>query len=484
MSSHTSRLREPLVVGNPTLAQISDDVCAPMERKPSALWWSTFLVAFTVMIIGVSAIFWEFYQGIGVWGLNKTIGWGFDITNFVFWVGIGHAGTLISAILFLFRQKWRTSINRSAEAMTLFAVICAAIFPLIHMGRPWFGLLWVFPYPNLRGPIWVNFRSPLLWDVFAISTYFTISAVFWFIGLIPDLATVRDRSVTRIRKKIYGILSLGWSGSNRHWVHYETVYMLLAGLATPLVLSVHTIVSMDFATSVMPGWHTTIFPPYFVAGAIFSGFAMVLTLLIITRKVLNIEHLITINHLENMCKVIVATGMMVGLAYGTEFLMAWYSGSNYEGFTFINRAKGPYAWAYWTMVSCNVLSPQVFWWKKMRTSVPVIFVMSLVVNVGMWFERFVIIVTSLHRDYLPSSWAMYSPTWVEYATLLGTFGIFFTAFLVFTRVLPVIAIGEVKSVSQFAKRGHATVHPSASASGLDPISLTDDEADGALEVSP
>ena len=484
MSSHTSHLREPLVVGNPTLAQISDDVCAPMERKPSGLWWAAFSVAFTVMIIGVSAIGYEFYTGIGVWGLNKTIGWGFDITNFVFWVGIGHAGTLISAILFLFRQKWRTSINRSAEAMTLFAVICAAIFPLIHMGRPWFGMLWVFPYPNLRGPLWVNFRSPLLWDVFAISTYFTISAVFWFIGLIPDLATVRDRAGTRIRKKIYGILSLGWSGSNRHWVHYETVYMLLAGLATPLVLSVHTIVSMDFATSIMPGWHTTIFPPYFVAGAIFSGFAMVLTLLIITRKVLNIEHLITINHLENMCKVIVATGMMVGLAYATEFLIAWYSGSNYEGFTFINRAKGPYAWAYWTMVSCNVLSPQVFWFKKMRTSVPVIFVMSLVVNVGMWFERFVIIVTSLHRDYLPSSWAMYSPTWVEYTTLLGTFGIFFTAFLVFTRVLPVIAIGEVKSVSQFAKKGHAKVHPSASASGLDPEAMTDDEADGALEVSP
>ena len=428
------------------------------------------------MIIGVSAIGYEFYNGIGVWGLNKTIGWGFDITNFVFWVGIGHAGTLISAILFLFRQKWRTSINRSAEAMTLFAVICAAVFPLIHMGRPWFGALWVFPYPNMRGPLWVNFRSPLLWDVFAISTYFTISAVFWFIGLIPDLATVRDRAKSKIRKKIYGILALGWSGSNKHWVHYETVYMLLAGLSTPLVLSVHTIVSMDFATSILPGWHTTIFPPYFVAGAIFSGFAMVLTLLIIVRKVLNIEHLITINHLENMCKVIVATGMMVGLAYSTEFLIAWYSGSNYEGFTFVNRAKGPYAWAYWTMVSCNVLSPQVFWFKKMRTSVPVIFVMSLVVNVGMWFERFVIIVTSLHRDYLPSSWAMYSPTWVEYTTLLGTFGIFFTAFLLFTRVLPVVAIGEVKAVSQFAKQGHAKAHASAHAAH--------DGTDGALEVTP
>ena len=466
MSSHYSPLRVPLVEGNPTLAQISDQICAPMERKPSMMWWAAFLVAASAMTVGFIAIGWEFYEGIGVWGLNKTIGWGFDITNFVFWVGIGHAGTLISAILFLFRQKWRTSINRSAEAMTLFAVICAALFPFIHMGRPWFGALWAAPYPNLRGPLWTNFRSPLIWDVFAISTYFTISAVFWYIGLVPDITTVRDRARTRLRKMIYGILSFGWSGSNRHWTHYETVYMLLAGLSTPLVLSVHTIVSMDFATSVIPGWHTTIFPPYFVAGAIFSGFAMVLTLLIIARVVLNIEHLITIRHLENMCKVIVATGMMVGLAYATEFLMAWYSGSNYEGFTFFaNRATGPMAWSYWIMVSCNVISPQVFWFKKARTTPWIIFVMSLVVNVGMWFERFVIIVTSLHRDYLPSSWAMYTPTWVEYTTLLGTFGLFFTLFLLFTRVLPVVAIGEVKAVSQFAKPRRHTVHTGRTAGG-------------------
>jgi molybdopterin-containing oxidoreductase family membrane subunit len=342
--------------------------------------------------------------------------------------------------------------------MTLFAVICAALFPLIHMGRPWFGALWFAPVPNLRGPLWTNFRSPLIWDFFAISTYFTISAVFWFIGLIPDLATVRDRAKHPIRKLIYGALSLGWSGSNKHWVHYETVYMLLAGLSTPLVLSVHTIVSTDFATSVIPGWHTTIFPPYFVAGAIFSGFAMVLTLLIITRKVLNIEHLITMKHLENMALIITTTGMMVGLAYSTEFLMAWYSGSNYEGFTFINRAFGPMAWSYWIMFSCNVISPQVFWFKKMRTSIPVLFFMSLVVNVGMWFERFVIIVTSLHRDYLPSSWAEYHPTWVEATTFLGTFGLFFTLFLLFTRVLPVIAIAEVKAVAKFAQKKAAHGH--------------------------
>ncbi len=463
MSGHYSHLRQPLVQGNPTLADISDQVCAPMERKPSTMWWAAFVPAVICMLIGFTAIGWEFYQGIGVWGLNRTIGWGFDITNFVFWVGIGHAGTLISAILFLFRQKWRTSINRSAEAMTLFAVMCAALFPLIHMGRPWFGAIWVFPYPNLRGPLWTNFRSPLVWDVFAISTYFTISAVFWFIGLIPDLATVRDRCTSKLRRTIYGILSLGWSGSNKHWNHYETVYMLLAGLSTPLVLSVHTIVSMDFATSVIPGWHTTIFPPYFVAGAIFSGFAMVLTLLVIARKVLDLEHIITINHLENMCKVIVATGMMVSMAYATEFLIAWYSGSNYEGFHFlINRAQGPYNWAWAIMTTCNVISPHVFWFKKARTNIYIIFFMSIVVNIGMWFERFVIIVISLQRDYLPSSWAMYKPTWVEYTTLLGTFGLFFTLFLLFTRVLPVIAIGEVKSVSGFGKpHKHAASEPAS-----------------------
>ncbi|MSQ83493.1 MAG: hydrogenase [Myxococcales bacterium] len=461
MSAPVSHLRQPLVIGNPSYAQITNDVLKPMESMPSKLWWGTFAMTASWLALGLCAIGWQQYEGVGTWGLNKTIGWGFDITNFVFWVGIGHAGTLISAILFLFRQKWRTSINRSAEAMTLFAVICAALFPLIHMGRPWFGALWFAPVPNLRGPLWTNFRSPLIWDFFAISTYFTISAVFWFVGLIPDLATVRDRAKHPIRKIVYGALSLGWSGSNKHWVHYETVYMLLAGLSTPLVLSVHTIVSMDFATSVIPGWHATIFPPYFVAGAIFSGFAMVLTLLLIARKVLNIEHLITIKHLENMCLIITATGMMVGLAYATEFLMAWYSGSNYEGFCFFNRATGPMSWSYWIMVSCNVISPQVFWFKKMRTNVTVIFIMSLVVNVGMWFERFVIIVTSLHRDYLPSSWAMYTPTWVEYTTLLGTFGLFFTAFLVFTRLLPAIAIAEVKSIKKFGQP-----HSAAAGHGL------------------
>ncbi|MBT7376879.1 MAG: polysulfide reductase NrfD, partial [Candidatus Marinimicrobia bacterium] len=376
----------------------------------------------------------------------------FDITNFVFWVGIGHAGTLISAILFLFRQKWRTSINRSAEAMTIFAVMCAGIFPIIHMGRPWLAF-WMFPYPNGRGPLWINFRSPLAWDVFAIGTYFIISAVFWYYGLIPDLATVRDRSTNKFKKKIFSILSLGWNGSFKVWHRYETVYALLAGLATPLVISVHTVVSFDFATSSIPGWHTTTFPPYFVAGAVFSGFAMVLTLMIIARKTLSLEDYITLNHIENMTKVIIVTGGIVTLSYATEFFMAWYSGNGYEQFVFLNRALGPFSWAYWIMVGCNLITPQFFWFKRIRRNVVIVFILSIFVNIGMWFERFVIIVTSLHRDFLPSSWSSYTPTWVEIGTLIGSFGLFFTLFLLFIRVLPMISMGEVKSVLHYRGRG-------------------------------
>ncbi len=458
MAEHTSSLREPLVTEERSLHQITDEICAPMERRPGGLWWGGLLLAVAALILGIYCVAYQIMTGVGVWGLNKTVGWAFDITNFVFWVGIGHAGTLISAILFLFRQKWRTSINRAAEAMTLFAVLCAALFPIIHMGRPWLGL-WMFPLPNFRGPLWVNFRSPLLWDVFAISTYFTVSAVFWFIGLIPDFATIRDRS-KGLRRRIFTALSFGWNGSSRTWSRYETVYGLLAGLATPLVVSVHTIVSMDFATSLVPGWHATIFPPYFVSGAVFSGFAMVLTLMIVARKVLKIEHLITLRHLENMTKVILVTGGIVALAYGTELFIAWYSGNLYERFAFKNRAFGPYAWAYWTMVSCNVVFPQLFWWKKVRTTPAIIFALSIVINIGMWFERFVIIVTSLHRDFLPSSWAMYKPTFIEVGTFIGTFGLFFTLFLLFARFLPAVSIGEVKSVNSFAK-GHAGGHAPA-----------------------
>ena len=448
--AHVSQLRQPLVPEDRTYKQISEDVLDTLEEKPSKGWLIGFSVSALFLTIGFFTVAYQVGTGIGTWGLNKTIGWSWDITNFVFWVGIGHAGTLISAVLLIFRQRWRTAINRAAEAMTIFAVACAGIFPLIHAGRPWL-LYWVFPYPNTRGDLWVNFRSPLLWDVFAISTYLTVSLVFWYMGLLPDLASVRDRTKSAIRKVIYGILSFGWNGSNRTWHHWEVMSLILAGLATPLVLSVHTIVSMDFATSVIPGWHTTIFPPYFVAGAIFSGFAMVLTLLIITRKVLNWENYITLGHIEAMAKVIVVTGMIVGLAYGTEFFIAWYSGNEYERYCFVNRATGPYWWAYWSMISCNVLSPQFFWSKKLRTSIPFVFFISIVVNIGMWFERFVIITTSLHRDFLPSSWSMYSPTWVEIWTFIGTFGLFFTLFFIFIRVLPGIAVAEVKSVYKFAR---------------------------------
>jgi molybdopterin-containing oxidoreductase family membrane subunit len=445
-----SALRQPLIEGDKTISQVTEDICRPVGRKPSALWWSAFLAAATVLLIGATAVAYEISTGIGTWGLNRTVGWAFDITNFVFWIGIGHAGTLISAILFLLRQRWRTSVNRSAEAMTLFAVMCAGLFPVIHMGRPWLPH-WMLPYPNTRGSLWVNFRSPLVWDFFAISTYFTISLTFWYVGLIPDLATFRDRCLPGFRRALYGFFSLGWDGSYRTWQRYETVYMLLAGLATPLVVSVHTIVSWDFATSVIPGWHTTIFPPYFVVGAIFSGFAMVLTLMIIVRKVMGLQKYITHRHVDVMAKVVIAMSGIVGLAYGTEFFMALYSGNRYEQFVFMNRALGPLAWGYWIMVSCNVVIPQLLWLKKIRGNVVAVFVVSLFINLGMWFERFIIIVTSLERDYLPSSWASYAPTRIEVATLAGSFGLFFTCFLLFTRFLPVIAVAEVKGVLSYGR---------------------------------
>ncbi|MEO7175290.1 MAG: NrfD/PsrC family molybdoenzyme membrane anchor subunit [Saprospiraceae bacterium] len=448
MSVYVSPIREPLILGNKTYHQITEDICSPTERTPSRLWVYAFITAVSFLSFGLFCILWLFWFGVGTWNLNRTIGWGWDITNFVWWVGIGHAGTLISAILLLFRQKWRTGVNRAAEAMTIFAVICAAIFPGIHVGRIWV-IFFFFPVPNTRGPLWVNFNSPLLWDVFAISTYFTVSCLFWYTGLVPDFATVRDRA-KGFRKKMYNFLSLGWTGSAKHWQRFESLSLILAGLSTPLVLSVHTIVSFDFATSVIPGWHTTIFPPYFVAGAIFSGFAMVQTLMIITRKVLKLEQYITLSHIESMNKVILLTGTMVGVAYLTELFIAWYSGYIYEQFAFYNRALGIYWWSYFAMMTCNVISPQLFWVKKYRRSVVWTFVMSIFVNIGMWFERFVIIATTLARDYLPSSWSYYSPTWVEVGIFLGTLGIFFTFFLIFTRLAPVVAIAEIKSILKIA----------------------------------
>ena len=446
MSVIDAAIRPPLIHGGKTYSDVTIDICRPLENRPSRMWWIGFCVSFFCLLLLASTLFWTVWTGIGVWNINKSVMWGWDITNFVFWIGIGHAGTLISAILLLFRQKWRMSINRSAEAMTIFAVMCAAIFPMFHMGRIWVGAYWVFPLPNAFGSLWVNFNSPLLWDVFAISTYFSVSLVFWYLGLIPDIATIRDRSKTKIRKYWYNFFSMGWTGSVRTWARYEVVSLILAGISTPLVLSVHTIVSMDFATSIVPGWHTTIFPPYFVAGAIFSGFGMVLTLLLVARKVMNYQNYITIGHLEAMAKVVMLTGTMVGLAYITEFFIAWYSGFEYEQYAFINRATGPYWWAYWTMMSCNLLAPQVFWFKWARTTPWFLFMMSIIVNVGMWFERFVIIVTSLHRDYLTSSWVMYSASWVEVCIFIGTFGLFFTCFFLFCRFLPVINMAEVKGI--------------------------------------
>lgn len=444
-----------LVQGNSTYHSVTNDISRIVEGDIPKRWWIAFGISFAVMLMMFGMLTYLVATGIGVWGNNAPVGWAWDITNFVWWIGIGHAGTLISAILFLFRQKWRTSINRAAEAMTLFAVLCAAQYPLFHTGRPWRAFYWLFPLPNTALAMWQNFRSPLEWDVFAVSTYGTVSLLFWYVGLVPDLATIRDRA-RGLRAYIYGALALGWRGAARHWRNYEMAYLILAGLSTPLVLSVHTIVSFDFAVSILPGWHTTIFPPYFVAGAIFSGFAMVVTLMTVARWALKLEHLITVKHLDNMCKVMLATGMIVGYAYATEMFIAWYSGNPYEQYAFLNRATGPYWWAYWSMVACNVLVPQIFWFKRFRESVPVMFVASILINIGMWFERFVIIVTSLHRDYLPSSWGYFRPTYVDICTFVGTLGLFMTFFLLFIRFLPVIAISEVKGV--LAHEKHVEKH--------------------------
>ena len=442
-------MSKSLILGNKDLKEVTEDICQPLFSPPSRRWWALFAGAGSLFLFYLFAIGMVVRHGMGLLGVNHPVGWGTMIITFVFWIGIGHAGTLISAILFLFRQRWRTSVARSAEAMTIFAVMTAGIFPLIHTGRPWLDF-WLFPYPNQRGPLWVNFRSPLLWDVFAVSTYATVSLVFWYVGLIPDFATLRDRSKelkSKLRFFIYGALSLGWRGSAKHWRHYEMVYLLLAGLSTPLVLSVHTIVSFDFAVATLPGWHTTIFPPYFVAGAIFSGFGMVVTLMTLVRIGFpKFKDYITLNHMEAMNKIILLTGLMVGYAYGSEQFVAWYSGNIYEKYVFLNRAIGPYAWSYWIMVCCNVLIPQIFWWRYARRSIPIMFVVSLLVNVGMWFERFVITVTSLHRDFIPANWGQYAWSFWDTAILVGSFGMFLTLFLLYLRFIPAISIAEVKTV--------------------------------------
>jgi molybdopterin-containing oxidoreductase family membrane subunit len=437
--------RKPLVDNQRKFSWITQAVSEIVEGKTPMWWWLLFLPCASIALCGLICIGYQISNGVGVWGENHPMGWAWDITNFVFWIGIGHAGTLISAILFLTRQKWRTSINRASEAMTLFAVMCAGIFPGIHVGRVW--MAWFLaPIPNANA-IWPNFRSPLLWDVFAVSTYFTVSVLFWYVGLVPDLATLRDRAKSRVAKYLYGLFALGWRGSNRHWRHYEMAYLILAGLSTPLVLSVHSIVSFDFATSILPGWHTTIFPPYFVAGAIFGGFAMVLTILLPARIVYpKLDDMITRQHVDKMAKIILLTGSIVGYAYLMELFIAWYGANQYERAAFWNRAFGWYGWSYWVMMFCNVISPQIFWIKSLRTNYIVVFIVCQFVNIGMWFERFVIIVTSLAQDFLPSSWGHYSASWVEIWTFIGTFGIFLSLFLLFMRFLPMIAISEVKIV--------------------------------------
>jgi molybdopterin-containing oxidoreductase family membrane subunit len=455
--------REPLVLGRADLASVTDDVCQICERpQPPAAWYIAFAISFPLMLMMFASLGWLVWKGIGIWGLNSPVFWGWDITHLVVWIGIGHAGTLISAILYLFRQDWRTAINRSAEAMTIFAVMCAGIFPTFHVGRVWVAY-WLAPYPNTMGPMWPNFKSPLLWDVFAVSTYFSVSLMFWYMGLLPDIATLRDRATNTFSRVFYGVLALGWTGSSRAWHRYEKAYGMLAGMSTPLVLSVHTVVSFDFATSVIPGWHTTIFPPYFVAGAIFGGFAMVATLLVPARALFKLEHIVTMKHIELMNKIILATGMIVGYAYSIELFTAWYSGSPYERFAFLNRALGPYAWAYWSMVTCNVIAPQLFWFKWCRTNLVVTMIVCMFVNVGMWFERFVIIVTSLHRDFLPSSWHMFFPTAWDISLFVGSIGMFLTLFLMFCRFLPMVAIAEVKGV--MPKPSHGGGHGHAPAGG-------------------
>jgi len=459
-TSDDPRQRATLVLGGHDFASVTDKVCGIAERPtPTKGWYVAFAISAALASVLLAMVIYLIGTGIGVWGVNKPVGWGFAIINFVFWVGIGHAGTLISAILFLFRQTWRTGINRFAEAMTIFAVICAGVFPGIHVGRIWLAY-WLFPFPN-QMQMWPNFRSPLLWDVFAVSTYFTVSLLFWYVGMIPDLASLRDRATSRVRQVVYGVLAMGWRGSHRHWQNFERVYLILAALATPLVLSVHSVVSFDFAVSLLPGWHTTIFPPYFVAGAIFCGFAMVVLLAVPARALFGLKEIITIRHLDNMNKIILATGLMVGYSYATEFFVAWYSGNVYEQFAFINRALGPYAWSYWIMVTCNVVAPQFFWFKRIRTSPLAMMLVVIAVNIGMWFERFVIVVSSLSRDFLPSSWGYYKPTWVDLWTLIGSFGLFFTLFLLFVRYVPMVAMAEIKAVMPEADPHHDEGHKGA-----------------------
>ena len=434
---------EPVVAPGENVVSVERRIAdIPLTHPYPRFWWVGFTAAFALVMVLVGSVGWLFVRGVGIWGINIPVAWGFAITNFVWWIGIGHAGTFISAILLLLHQHWRTSINRLTEAMTLFAVACAGMFPLLHLGRPQY-FYWLLPYPDTMG-LWPQWRSPLIWDVFAVSTYGMVSLVFWYVGLLPDLATVRDRAASRLRRQVYGVLALGWRGDARHWRHYEKLYLILAGLATPLVVSVHSVVGMDFAVAIVPGWHSTIFPPYFVGGAIFSGFAMVLTIVIPLRAVYGLKHYITDRHLELMAKVLMATGWVVAYGYFSEFFTAWISGDEFERFVQVNRATGPYGVAFWTLITCNVVVPQLLWWRRLRRSAIALWAISILVNIGMWIERYVIVVTSLHRDYLPSSWGMFHPTVWDWSTFIGTIGLFFALVYLFVRYLPAISMTEMK----------------------------------------
>ncbi len=440
-----------------TIGSVTDKISSlVLTRGTPRWWWIGLAIAFALFMLFLYGVTWLFVKGIGVWGVNVPVGWGFAIINFVWWVGIGHAGTLISAVLLLLRQEWRTSINRFAEAMTLFAVACAALYPILHLGRPWL-FYWLFPYPNTFG-LWPQWRSPLVWDVFAITTYATISLLFWYVGLVPDLATLRDQSKHKVPQYIFGILAMGWRNAASHWQRYQTAYFLLAALATPLVISVHSIVGLDFASSLVPGWHTTIFPPYFVAGAVFSGFAMVVTIAIPLRAAFGLHAMITMTHFNNMAKVILATGLIVAYGYTTEIFIAWYSGNIYEQSMFTNRAFGTYSFAFWSMIGANVVVPQLLWSRRVRQSLPMLFVISLIVNVGMWFERFVIVVTSLHHDFIPAAWGDYSPTFFDWAIYIGTIGLFFSLMFLFIRLLPLISIFEMRELVAETEREAEEAH--------------------------
>jgi len=444
-------IRGPIIKGNKTCHQVTDEICQPLEKRPGYWWYITLLISLVALFIGSWALYLTFNQGLGTWGLNNTVSWGYSIINFVWWIGIGHAGTAFSIFLLILGQKWRTSINRAAEAMTVVAVVCAGIFPIIHMGRPYLAFF-VFPYPNTRGPLWINFNSALTWDVAAIPTYLMASTMFFYLGMIPDLATIRDRTTSKIKKAIFGFFSFGWVGSSTDWLRYETLSWLIGGLMAALVVSVHSIVAMDFASSILPGWHSTIFPPYFVVGAILSGFSMVLTLMIIIRKVYNFKDYMTDSHINAICKILIFISLIMGTAYATEIFISWYSGNEYEIFTFFhNRITGKYNYAFWIMIASNALIPQFFWFEKIRKNLLIVFIISIIINVGMWFERYVIVVTSLTKDLLPSNWVDYSPTNVEIGLFIGTLGFFTLCILLFFKYLPMIAISEIKGILKYSQ---------------------------------